>query len=177
MSRIDHQAVFETSYPIDVLTRKIKQFCALNQIKIERESNNCLEARQGSQLVTRFLGGWFVNPAQFPKKIVFTLSSPQPDKNQVMLTFNEDLGFGFLDSKFKERYRDGFTNITLDFDAFLSDSNEDEQPRPAPDPLEKPALTPKFTRLICPACGDKIVRRADTKIWTCESCKNEYLRE
>lgn len=65
--------------------------------------------QQGSQVKTRFIGGWFADPKRFPKKTRVRVT-PATGVSRVEVAVFETLGFGFLDPHFKRRYEEYFAS-------------------------------------------------------------------
>ena len=86
---------------------QINSFISDHKIKIIQKNNNTIIGRQGSQFITRFLGGWFVSPKHFPKKITFTIK-PEKVNTSITIKLEEALGFGLLDPIFKKKYANYF---------------------------------------------------------------------
>ena len=58
-----------TSVPINEIRPKIQNFFTMHGVNIDQINDGEIIGKQGSQLITRLLGGWFVNQAKFPKRI------------------------------------------------------------------------------------------------------------
>jgi hypothetical protein len=84
----------------------LKAFLAQKQMTVV-QLEPALEVTQGSQLVTRLLGGWFVNPKQLPRRAEIRLS-PAEGGARVEVLIEETLGFGYLDGNMKARYESYF---------------------------------------------------------------------
>lgn len=78
-------------------------------MKIVADDEGTLHAKQGSQAVTRLLGGWFVNSAKLPKAVTIAFS-PSGEATEVTAHIEESLGFGLLDPKFKKKYETYFAS-------------------------------------------------------------------
>jgi len=65
-----------------------------------------VEARQGSQVTTRLLGGWFVNADKLPKRLV-----SQRAERAMTIIVEETMGFGFMDPKLRRKYEETFAAL------------------------------------------------------------------
>ncbi len=107
MSRAQLQDSWKTNVPIDQARQKLGLLFQQHSMTIVQADDDTVEVTQGSQFITRFLGGWFVDPRDFPKNARVHLA---PNENGVIVqaSIEETLGFGYLDSHFKSRYETYF---------------------------------------------------------------------
>jgi hypothetical protein len=94
------------------LNLEIKNFLEQEKITIIEYSNSTIIAKEGSQFLTRLLGGWFVPVSWLPKKITIIIKELEID-----FLIEETLGFGILDSFFRERYKKSFQDFLSKFKA------------------------------------------------------------
>jgi hypothetical protein len=103
MARAELEQQWQTVLAPEAVAQAIEQFCAERKVTVARRQPGEIEGKQGSQLTTRLLGGWFVDPATFPKRITIRYQ-PAGAGCQVHVRLEETMGFGFLDAHFKNRY-------------------------------------------------------------------------
>ena len=115
MARTHLKHSWETSSTIEAAKPKLGDF--LDQNKMNVVSQDYAEALnvtadQGSQLITRLLGGWFVNPIHFPKRARISLY-PMDGGIRVEATIEETLGVSWFDRAFQNRY-EGYFRTWMD---------------------------------------------------------------
>jgi hypothetical protein len=64
-------------------------------------------AKQGSQLRTRVLGGWFIDPSHLPKLLTVDVRA-EGGGAAVSATLEDAFGPGYVDRKLAARYERGF---------------------------------------------------------------------
>ena len=96
----------------DALIRVIKR----HRMRLVRNSEGRIRATQGTQVLTRLLGGWFVPASWLPKQtaIRFRLAA---DGVRVRASIEESMGFGVLDPILQRKYQ-GY------FEQFIDDLRE-----------------------------------------------------
>jgi hypothetical protein len=107
MARAELVDSWVTSVTINEILSKIQSFFAHHNISVDQICEGEIRGKQGSQLTTRLLGGWFVNPARFPKRMSISFR-PVENGVQIEARIEEALGIGVLDRKFKDRYESYF---------------------------------------------------------------------
>lgn len=108
MGRVHLNDSWITNTPIDLANEVLRRFLAQQQMTVgQAQAGSEIEARQGSQLITRLLGGWFVNPKQLPKRAEIRLN-PTEQGLRIEVFIEETLGLGYLDSIMKARYESYF---------------------------------------------------------------------
>jgi hypothetical protein len=113
MGRVQLNDSWTANTPIDLANDGLRRFFTQQQmIVVQEHAGPAIEVRQGSQLITRLLGGWFVNPKHFPKRAEIRLC-PSEKGLRVDVLIEETLGLGFLDSHFKSRY-EGYFQYWMD---------------------------------------------------------------
>ncbi len=80
------------------------------KVSIVESRDGEIAGKQGSQLVTRLLGGWFVKPATFPKLLAIRYEKHNSGC-LINVRIEESMGFGVLDAHFKSRYEDYFSEF------------------------------------------------------------------
>ena len=110
MSRAELRNGWFTNISLEKGKSIAELFCNQNGMRIDRvNSGEVVEivASQGSQLKTRLLGGWFINPVNFPKRAIVLLQVAEGGTH-VAAQIEETLGFGILDPHFKSKYETYF---------------------------------------------------------------------
>jgi len=149
MARAELKNSWVTATPIDTAKQKVQDFLKQGQMTIVSSREDEIIADQGSQLTTRFVGGWLANPADFPKRATIHLHCVEPGV-QVEATIEETLGFGWLDPKFKERYEQYFIQWMNALRQLLppimpvANATQPSQPltAPSPAPTPQPSISP-----------------------------------
>lgn len=108
MSRAQLRDSWKTNTPIDLARQKLGVFFTQHGMSVVQDhAGRAIEVKQGSQFITRLLGGWFVDPKNFPKRARVCLL-PTEQGLTIEAVIEESIGFGFLDSHFKSRYEGYF---------------------------------------------------------------------
>lgn len=107
MARVQLKDSWVCAAPYDTATQRVREFLNQHQMKVVSSEEGEVVADQGSQLTTRFIGGWLGNPANFPKRATIRLHSVELGAS-IEATIEETLGFGWLDPRFQKRYEDYF---------------------------------------------------------------------
>ncbi len=79
--------------------------------KVEDHGDGGLDARQGSQVITRLFGGWFVNPTKLPKRL-----AAEREDGGMAITVEESIGFGYMDPKTRRKYEEAFAEVERQLD-------------------------------------------------------------
>ena len=86
---------------------KLLAFFKTHKMEIKNKQGSEISVNQGSQFLTRLLGGWFVPASWIPK--CATVNIHQLEKGvQIDAKIEESLGFGILDGFFKKKYQTYF---------------------------------------------------------------------
>jgi hypothetical protein len=88
----------------------IERLFAAHKVGVIEAGGGRIRGKQGSQFLTRLLGGWFVSPAVFPKLFSIRYEQCEPG-SRVDVRIEEAMGFGVLDSHFKSRYEGYFAEF------------------------------------------------------------------
>lgn len=107
MARAQLRDSWTTTISIDAARQKLAVFFTNHRMSVVQGTETTVELKQGSQLTTRLLGGWFVDPSNFPKRAEIRLSSSEHGL-RIEAMIEEALSFGVLDSHFKSRYENYF---------------------------------------------------------------------
>jgi hypothetical protein len=83
----------------------LEVFFKRNQMKVVDQQGNHWRVKQGSQLKTRLLGGWFVSAESLPKQATVALRTEE-DGVLVKAMIEETMGFGFLDPLMEKKYEE-----------------------------------------------------------------------
>ncbi len=99
-----------TPFPPDEVRQRIERLLATHKVRIVQADDDEIAGKQGSQFLTRLLGGWFVNPAKFPKLIAIQYAR-HGSGSKVEVRIEETMGVGVLDGHFKNRYESYFAEF------------------------------------------------------------------
>jgi hypothetical protein len=106
MSRAELRNEWLTNISLEEGKTIAELFCNQNGMRIDyvnyTEVLNIV-ASQGSQWKTRLLGGWFINPVNFPKKASVVLQLAEGGTH-VAAQIEETFGLGIIDPHFKSKY-------------------------------------------------------------------------
>ena len=90
--------------------QKIKRLLASHKVRIAEALDGKITGKQGSQFLTRLLGGWFVGPATLPKLVAIAFEGRESGC-RVDVRIEEAMGFGVMDAHFKSRYEEYFVEF------------------------------------------------------------------
>jgi len=107
MSRVTLVDGWVTNAPQQEIWPRVQHFLVQSKASIEVAGPNEVWARQGSQVSTRLIGGWFAGAEKYPKRIHVRFG-PAVDGTQIDVQIDETLGFGILDPMFRNRYQEYF---------------------------------------------------------------------
>ncbi|HCL56921.1 MAG TPA: hypothetical protein DHW82_07930 [Spirochaetia bacterium] len=110
MARVELQDNWKTEKSESEIREALPLFFKKNKIKIMEETESHLKLKQGSQFLTRLIGGWFVPGAWLPKKISLEIAKEQSG-SQITVLIEESLGIGIMDSMFKKKYSAYFETL------------------------------------------------------------------
>jgi hypothetical protein len=108
----------------------LRTFVKVSGFKIVDEQTNEIRVKQGSQLLTRLLGGWFVSAATLPKAATVSVRH-RDDGVLVRALIEETLGFGIMDPILADKYRVFFERWMDDL-ARVSEDATQRSERPGP---------------------------------------------
>ncbi len=100
--------------------RAVERFFQQRKMQIITQEDREFVAKQGSQLLTRLLGGWFVPATWLPKRATVRLRQVEGG-TRVSAVIEETMGFGFIDPLFEKKYRNFF-------EAWVDELHEAVQP-------------------------------------------------
>lgn len=92
--------------------KRIMKFLEDSEMEVVEDRDGEIEVKQGSQMRTRLLGGWFVNAKHLPKKAWIKYRETE-EGIRVKATIEESLGFGIMDPALEAKY-ERFFNDWLD---------------------------------------------------------------
>lgn len=107
MARTQLKSSWVTDVPFNIAKHRLAEFLNQCRMRIVSERSGEIVADQGSELITRFVGGWFINPALFPKRTLIRLHPslhPRERGIKVKVVIEETLTSRLLDPIFKRRY-------------------------------------------------------------------------
>lgn len=107
MARAELVDSWITCVTMDEIQSKIRSFFFRNNVMADQIGEKEMGGKQGSQLTTRLLGGWFVNPSNLPKRMSISFR-PVEAGVRIEARIEEALGFGVLDRRLKKRYEGYF---------------------------------------------------------------------
>jgi len=110
MARTEIVDSWVTAVAPDEVRQKIERVFASHKVRITEALDGKITGKQGSQFLTRLLGGWFVGPATLPK--LFAIYNERHDSGcKVDVRIEEAMGFGVMDPHFKSRYEEYFAEF------------------------------------------------------------------
>jgi hypothetical protein len=104
MARVELEDSWIINDDIETVQTAIRKFLRQERMKIVDESDSEMQAKQGSQLLTRLLGGWFVPPAWLPKSAIVAAKKTKTGV-RIRARIQESMGFGFLDPILAKKYK------------------------------------------------------------------------
>lgn len=110
MARAEAVDSWITPLPPDEVRQRVERLLAAHKVRLDHAGDGEITGKQGSQFLTRLLGGWFVNPATFPKLIAIRYTG-HGSGSRVEVRIEETMGVGVLDSHFKSRYEGYFAEF------------------------------------------------------------------
>lgn len=109
MARAQLANAWVVSGDIAAVRTPVQDFLLDEGMEIVDEEPDRVEVRQGSQMRTRILGGWFVSPRTIPKRATVSLHQTA-DGVRIEASIEESMGFGLLDPIFKRKYEAYFAD-------------------------------------------------------------------
>jgi hypothetical protein len=128
MARVELQDKWIVAGKLDAVRAAVLTYLKITGMKIVEESGNQVRAKQGSQFLTRLLGGWFVSAATLPKAVIVS-TRQTVDGVLVRARIEETMGFGFLDPILAGKYDAFFEKWMTDLES-ASDRAGQEQNHP-----------------------------------------------
>ncbi|MBC8877281.1 MAG: hypothetical protein H8E44_48250 [Planctomycetes bacterium] len=110
MARAEIVDSWATAVAPDEVRQRIERLCASHKVRIAEALDGKITGKQGSQFLTRLLGGWFVGPATLPKLVAIHWESHESGC-KVDVRIEEAMGFGVMDAHFKSRYEEYFVEF------------------------------------------------------------------
>jgi hypothetical protein len=150
MARVEVKDSWLVDGDIVAVLDALRTFVKVSGFKIVDEQTNEIRVKQGSQLLTRLLGGWFVSPATLPKAATVSVRQKE-DGVLVRALIEESLGFGIMDPILADKYR-AFFERWIDDLARVSEDDTQGGKRSGP-----PTRRPRDERTT--ERGDDRVRR------------------
>ncbi len=103
MARAELEDRWVAAGDLDAVRRRVVRFLERSGMTITEESDDELQAKEGSQLKTRLFGGWFVSAGTLPKRATITFREVEGGV-RVRAVIEESLGFGIMDPVLKDKY-------------------------------------------------------------------------
>ena len=116
MARVELSESWDLDGEVKAVRRDVLAFCERRKMRLVEERKQRLVLEQGSQFLTRFLGGWFVPAEWLPKQATIQLSEMGPGQMRVRVLLEEALGFGILDPMLARKYETFFQQWLDDFE-------------------------------------------------------------
>jgi hypothetical protein len=110
MARAEIVDSWVTPFPPDEIRQRIERLFATRKVRVVQAGDGEITGKQGSQFLTRLLGGWLVNPATFPKLVAIRYER-HDSGSKVEVRIEEAMCIGVLDSHFKSRYEGYFVEF------------------------------------------------------------------
>jgi hypothetical protein len=104
MARVELKESWVVEGDIGAVRDALRTFVKVSGFKIVEEQANEIRVKQGSQFLTRLLGGWFVSPTTLPKAATLRVRQKE-DGVLVRASIEETMGFGILDPILADKYR------------------------------------------------------------------------
>jgi len=118
MARVELEDSWISRGDVGAIRADLLVFLKLHNMRVVEESDAEIRVKQGSQILTRLLGGWFVSPAWLPKRAMIEFQQAK-DGVHVQAMIEESLGFGFMDPILSDKYRKYFEQWMDDLNHFL----------------------------------------------------------
>jgi hypothetical protein len=113
MARVDLSDTWVAAGDAATLEVKVLDFFNERKMRVTEKQGGQIHVKQGSQLLTRLLGGWFVPPSWFPKRAVVKILDLS-EGVRVEASIEESLGLAVLDPIFKRKYQAYFETWMTD---------------------------------------------------------------
>jgi hypothetical protein len=105
MSRVRLKDSWIAHTDVESARDRLKLFFKRNNMSLINHEAGRWRVKQGSQLKTRLLGGWFVSAESLPKEATVTLQQ-EDDGVLIKAVIEETMGFGFMDPLMKSKYEE-----------------------------------------------------------------------
>lgn len=100
----------------DALLDKLRVFLfTKHKMRLLADKDGEVHAEQGSQVLTRLLGGWFVPATWLPKRVHAEVRETR-DGVELGVSMEESLGFGLMDPLLKSKYERFFEQLMADLE-------------------------------------------------------------
>lgn len=109
MARVTISDKWTADGDVKSVRRRVLDFLDAYGMAVVDDENGRIDVKQGSQLRTRLLGGWFVNARHLPKRATIVLRDVE-DRVGIRATIEESLGFGLIDPRLEDKYEKFFNN-------------------------------------------------------------------
>jgi len=113
MARVELNDAWVVTGDVALIERKVIDFINERKMRVTDKEGGQINVRQGSQLLTRLLGGWFVPPSWIPKRAAVKISDASGGV-RIEASIEESLGRGILDPVFKRKYQTYFERWMTD---------------------------------------------------------------
>ena len=108
MARVEQTDTWKVEGEIAVIGQAVRYYCRQCGMSAASDQVQALELLQGSQFLTRLIGGWLVPARWLPMRAVIQFSQVEGKAVQIRALIEEALGFGFLDPILADKYRNHF---------------------------------------------------------------------
>jgi hypothetical protein len=113
MARVDLSDTWVAAGDAATLEVKVLDFFNERKMRVTEKQDGQIHVKQGSQFLTRLLGGWFVPPSWFPKRAVVKILDLS-EGVRIEASIEESLGLAVLDPIFKRKYQAYFETWMTD---------------------------------------------------------------
>jgi hypothetical protein len=135
MARVEVRDSWVVDGDISAVRDALRTFVKITGFKVVEEQANEIRVKQGSQFLTRLLGGWFVSPTTLPKSATVSVCQAE-DGVHIRALIEETMGFGILDPILADKYR-AFFERWMDDLARVSEDATQRSERSGP-PTRRP---------------------------------------
>jgi hypothetical protein len=108
MAQVYLTSSWVTDAPIETVKEKLKGFIFHYGMRVASIKPDEIILEQGSQIATRMIGGWLVDPKDLPKRARIQLAPAENGGTKIDAAIKEALVVGFIDPLFAGRYNDYF---------------------------------------------------------------------
>ena len=113
VARVELNEAWAVTGDVATVERKVIDFINERKMRVTEKEGGQIHVRQGSQLLTRLLGGWFVPSSWIPKRAAVKISGLIGGV-RIEASIEESLGPGILDPVFKRKYQTYFERWMTD---------------------------------------------------------------
>lgn len=107
MARVELRETWQVKGSVDSARERVLRFLENRKMTVAENAANELQAKQGSQFLTRLLGGWFVTAKWLPKRARIVIER-DGDHARIDAVIEESLGLGIMDPILKGKYEKFF---------------------------------------------------------------------